>query len=290
VDIVREQDEVFAAHRSMVFAIAYEVLGTRADAEDVVQEAYLRWAGVDLSTVRDRRAYLATIATRTALNRARTVSRRREDYPGPWLPEPLVADRENPEQQLLMKEQLGYALSALLQQATPAQRAVFVLHDVFGLPYPVVAEAVGKTQGAVRQIAHRARARLTAANHSAATTDGSAHVLEAFLAAVVTGDLQALMDVLAPEVVLLSDGGGKVVAARKPITGAEAVAAFLLKVARNPVPQMRVDIDTLNGGLGVLIHAGDRLELTVAVSVDDQRRITGVYLVRNPDKLVRPAG
>ncbi|WP_238348559.1 RNA polymerase sigma factor SigJ [Ornithinimicrobium pratense] len=283
-----EQGELFTVHRSMVFAIAYEVLGTRADADDVVQETYLRWADVDISTVRDPRAYLATIATRTALNTVRTVSRRREAYPGTWLPEPLVSHHESPEQQLLMKEQLSYALSVLLQQATPEQRAVFMLHDVFGLPYPVIAKAVGKTQAAVRQIAHRARTRLTATDHAEGTTDDSAEVLEAFLAAVVTGDLQALMNVLAPQAVLLSDGGGKVVAALRPITGAEAVAAFLLKIARTPVPQMRVDIDTLNGGLGVLIRTGDRLELTVAVAVNDQRKITGVYLVRNPDKL-RPA-
>lgn len=285
---MREQDELFAAHRSMVFAIAYEILGTRADAEDVVQETYLRWADVDVSTVRDRRAYLATIATRTALNTVRTVTRRREDYPGPWLPEPLVTDHESPEHQLLVKEQLSYALSVLLQQATPEQRAVFMLHDVFGLPYPAIAEAVGKTQAAVRQIAHRARTRLTATDHGAVTSEDSAEVLQAFLAAVVTGDLQALMDALAPEAVLLSDGGGKVVAARKPIIGAEPIAAFLLKIARTPVPQMRVDIDTLNGDPGVLIHAGDRLELTMAVAVNDQRKITGVYLVRNPDKLLQP--
>ncbi|WP_137803236.1 RNA polymerase sigma factor SigJ [Kocuria sp. 2SI] len=285
---MREQDELFAAHRSMVFAIAYEILGTRADAENVVQETYLRWADVDVSTVRDGRAYLARIATHTALNTVRTVTRRREEYPGPWLPEPLVANHESPEHQLLVKEQLSYALSVLLQQATPEQRAVFMLHDVFGLPYPVIAEAVGKTQAAVRQIAHRARTRLTATDHGAVTSKDSTEVLQAFLAAVVTGDLQALMDVLAPEAVLLSDGGGKVVAARKPIIGAEPIAAFLLKIARTPVPQMRVDIDTLNGGPGVLIHAGDRLELTMAVAVNDQRKITGVYLVRNPDKLLQP--
>jgi RNA polymerase sigma-70 factor (ECF subfamily) len=283
-----EQDALFADHRSMVFAVAYQVLGTRADADDVVQETYLRWADVDLTSVRDPRAYLATIATRTALNRVRTVSRRRETYPGPWLPEPLVADHENPEQRLLMKEQLSYALSVLLQQATPEQRVVFVLHDIFGLPYPAVAEAVGKTQGAVRQVAHRARTRLGGTEHAEAPA--AAEVLEAFLAAVVTGDLQALVDVLAPGVVLLSDGGGKVVAALKPITGAQSVASFLLKIAQNPVPQVRVAVESLNGGLGVLIWSGDRLELTVALAVDGRRKVTGVYLVRNPDKLVPAAG
>ncbi len=284
--IITEQDELFALHRPMVFAIAYEILGTRPDTEDVVQEAYLRWTDVDPSTVRDSRSYLATIATRTALNAARTVTRRREDYPGPWLPEPLVADNESPEYQLLMKEQLSYALSVVLQQATPEQRAVFMLHDVFGLPYPVIADAVGKTQAAVRQTAHRARARLSATDHApAATSEDNLEVLQAFLAAAATGDLQALMDVLAPDAVLLSDGGGKVVAARKPIIGAEPIAAFLLKIAQTPVPQMRVGIGSLNGGHGVLIHAGDRLELTLAVAVNDQHKITGVYLVRNPDKL-----
>jgi RNA polymerase sigma-70 factor (ECF subfamily) len=285
-----DQDALFTEHRSMVFAVAYQVLGTRADADDVVQEAYLRWAEVDLSRVRDPRAYLAAIATRTALNRVRSVSRLRETYPGPWLPEPLVADHENPEQRLLMKEQLSYALSVLLQQATPEQRVVFVLHDVFGLPYPVVAEAVGKTQGSVRQIAHRARTRLSATDHAAGATGDGSEVLEAILAAVSTGDLQALMDVLAPDVVLLSDGGGKVVAALKPVTGAEPVAFFLLKIARNPVPQLRVAIDSLNGGLGVLIWSGDRLELTVALDVDERGKVTGVYLVRNPDKLARREG
>ncbi len=285
---MREQDELFAVHRPMVFAIAYEILGTRFDTEDAVQETYLRWADVDMAAVRDPRAYLATIAARTALNAVRTVTRRREDYPGPGLPEPLVADHESPEYQLLAKEQLSYALSVVLQQATPEQRAVFMLHDVFGLPYPVIADAVGKTQAAVRQSAHRARARLTATDSApGAASEDDLGVLQAFLAATATGDLQALMDVLAPDAVLLSDGGGKVVAARKPITGAGPVAAFLLKIAQTPVPQMRVGIDSLNGGYGVLIHAGNRLELTLAVAVDDQRRITGVYLVRNPDKLLQ---
>lgn len=281
-----QHDELFADHRAMIYAIAYEVLGTRADAEDIVQEVYLRWVDVDLTMVRDPRPYLATIATRTALNMIRTVARRREEYPGPWLPEPLVADHESPEHQLLVKEQLSYALSVLLQQTTPEQRAVFMLRDVFGLPYQDIAEAVGKTQLAVRQIAHRARGRLTATDLAATATPDGADALESFLAAVVSGDIQTLMDVLAPDVVLLSDGGGKVVAARKPISGAESVATFLLRIARTPLPQMRVNLGPLNGGTGVLIHAGNRLEMTMAVAVNDKHQITGVYLVRNPDKLL----
>ena len=281
-----DADDLFVAHRGMAFAIAYEILGTRADAEDVVQDVYLRWAEVDVATVRAPRAYLATTVTRTALNAVRTVSRRREDYPGPWLPEPLVGGHDGPEHQVLVKEELGYALSVLLQQATPEQRAVFMLHDVFGLPYPAVAVALGKTESAVRQIAHRARTRV--GDRTTAAGQDAAEVLEVFLAAVATGNLQALMDVLAPDAVLLSDGGGKVVAARRPVVGAEQVAAFLLAITRTPVPEVRVDVGTLNGGPGVLVYAGDRLELTLAVAVDDERRVTGVYLVRNPDKLLRP--
>lgn len=276
-------EEVFVAHRWMVFSVAYEVLGTRADAEDVLQEVYLRWRDVDLATVRSPRAYLATMATRAALNAVRTVARRREDYPGPWLPEPLVGGRGSPEEEVLVKEQLSYALSVLLQQATPEQRAVFVLHDVFDVPYPAVALALGKTEGAVRQIAHRARARV-AGRRETATAQG-ARVLEAFLSAVGTGDLQGLMDVLAPDAVLLSDGGGRVVAARRPVVGDEAVAGFLLAIARAPVPELRVEVTLLNGGPGALLYAGDRLELTVALAVDGRCRVTGVYLVRNPDKL-----
>ncbi|MHA7240339.1 RNA polymerase sigma factor SigJ [Arthrobacter sp. TMS1-12-1] len=283
-----EQDELFTAHRPMVFAIAYEILGTRADADDVVQDSYLRWAGVDATGVRDPRAYLATIATRTALNAIRTVSRRRESYPGPWLPEPLVAETDDPEHRLLLSEQLSYALSVVLLQATPEQRAVFMLHDVFGLPYPAVAEALGKSQAAVRQIAVRARARIGAADRPVAGTGDGAAALEAFRSAVGTGDLQALMDVLAPDAVLLSDGGGRVVAARKPILGASAIAGFLLKIARTLTPEARVDIGPLNGGQGILVRAGDRLELTVAVRVDGLGRISGIYLVRNPDKLGGP--
>lgn len=286
---IPDQDELFLAHRSMVFAIAYEILGSRADAEDVVQETYLRWAAVDGTTVRNARAYLATAAGHVALNHVRTVERRREDYPGPWLPEPLVPDDESPEHRLLVEEQLTYALSVVLQQGTPEQRAVFMLHDVFGLPYPDIAEAMGKTRTAVRQIAHRARTRLDAAFGTpvgvGTAEKDAAEVLDAFLAAVATGDLRALIDVLAPDAVLLSDGGGRVVAARKPILGAEAIARFLLGIARTPDPDLRAEIAPLNGGLGVLVHTGARLELTLAVAVDDRRRITGVYLVRNPDKL-----
>ncbi|WP_432523761.1 sigma-70 family RNA polymerase sigma factor [Kineococcus sp. SYSU DK006] len=279
-----QHDELFTLHRAVVFAVAYEVLGTRADADDVTQDTYLRWRGVDLQQVRDPRAYLATIAARTALNAVRRTARRREDYPGPWLPEPLVVD-EGPEQEFLRREQLSYAVTVLLQEARPEQRVVFMLHDVLELPYPAVAEALGKTQAAVRQIAHRTRTRLASARPAAGAAAEHEAVLSAFLAAVAGGDLQALLSLLAPDTVLVSDGGGKVVAARKPVLGADRVAAFLLAITATADPGTSAQVVGLNGGSGVLVHVGARVDLSLALGVDRRGRVDGVYLVRNPDKL-----
>ena len=279
----RQHDELFALHRGAVFAVAYEVLGTRVDADDVVQDTYLRWRGVDLTQVRDPRAYLATIAARTALNAVRRTARLREDYPGPWLPEPLIV-HEGPEEEFLRTERLGYAVSVLLQESGPEQRVVFMLHDVLQLPYPVIAETLGKTQAAVRQIAHRTRTRLASARPDAETTSGHEAVLAAFLAAVAGGDLQELLSLLAPEVVLVSDGGGKVVAARRPILGADRVAAFLLAIA-TAAPGTTARVAGLNGGHGLLVHVDGQIDLTVALGVDHLGKVDGVYLVRNPDKL-----
>ncbi|QGQ19291.1 sigma-70 family RNA polymerase sigma factor [Cellulomonas sp. JZ18] len=281
-------DALFAAHRATVVAVAYQVLGTRADAEDVAQDTYLRWREVDPATVHDPRAYLATMATRTALNAVRSRARRREEYPGPWLPEPVVAD--DPLRRLLVREQLTYALSVLLQDVPPEQRAALVLRDVLELPYATVARALDRSEEAVRQLVHRARARVRAAAGGPPRPAEDAAVLEAFVAAVAAGDAQRLVGLLAPDVVLVSDGGGKVSAARRPVHGADDVARFVLGVAAGAEAGLRVELGTVNGGPGVLVHAGARLELTVALGVDVHGRVTGVYLVRNPDKLGSAAG
>ncbi|WP_246036769.1 RNA polymerase sigma factor SigJ [Cellulomonas telluris] len=285
--VVRDGDAVFTAHRATVVAVAYQVLGTRADAEDVAQDTYLRWRDVDPGTVQDPRAYLATMAARGALNAVRARARRREEYPGPWLPEPVVTD--DPLRRLLVREQLTYALSVLLQDVAPEQRAALVLRDVLELPYAAVAAALDRSEEAVRQLVHRARSRVRAASGGPDRAPQDVAVLEAFVAAVAAGDPQRLVGLLAPEVVLVSDGGGKVSAARRPVHGAQDVARFVLGVAGRADAGTRVELGTVNGGPGVLVHAGSRLDLALALGVDAQGRVTGVYLVRNPDKLGAPA-
>src|SRR6202161_227866 len=201
-------DDPFITHRGLLFTVAYEMLGSATDAEDVVQETWLRWDGVDRTEVRDPRAYLVRIVTRQALNRLRTVSRRREDYPGEWLPEPLLTGPDMTDDADL-SENVSIALLTVLETLGPVERAVFVLHEVFETPYDEVAEVVAKTPAAVRQIAHRARAHV-AARRPRMQVDRAQQeeTFEKFMAAISTGDMQGLVEVLAPDVVLIADGGG----------------------------------------------------------------------------------
>jgi RNA polymerase sigma-70 factor (TIGR02957 family) len=277
-------DDAFARHRSLLFTVAYEMLGSAADAEDVVQETWLRWAGVDPAVVRDPRAYLVRILTRLALNRLRTLARRREEYVGEWLPEPLVttpdvaADVE-------LAESLSIAMLTVLETLGPAERAVFVLREVFDVPYDEIAEAVGKSPTAVRQIAHRAREHVAARRPrvSVSATEQQ-EALDRFLAAVRHGDLQGLLDVLAPDVVFVADGGGVVPAARRPVEGAERVAGLLIRGLRS------VDFEAaavwVNGSPAIRIDAGAGFNAAVSVAIEDGR-ITRIYVVANPQKLAR---
>ena len=220
-------EDPFVAHRSLLFTVAYEMLGSAADAEDVLQESWLRWADVDHSQVHDPRAYLVRVVTRQALNRLRTLSRSREEYVGEWLPEPLLTSPDVAEDAELAVN-VSIAMLTVLETLGPAERAVFVLHEVFETPYDEIAEVVGKTPAAVRQIAHRAREHV-AARRPRMQVDRAQQeaILEQFMAAVTSGDVQGLVEVLAPEVVLIADGGGLVRAARRPLVGAETVVAFL---------------------------------------------------------------
>src|ERR1700730_14806947 len=214
-------------HRNLLFTVAYEMLGSAADAEDVLQETWLRWAGVDLAVVRDQRAYLVRITTREALSRLRTLGRRKESYVGPWLPEPLLTSPDVAED-VELADSVSLAMLLVLETLAPAERAVFVLREVFDLGYDEIAEAVDKSPAAVRQIAHRARAHVAARRPrgvvSPAETRGA---LEAFQRAAETGDLQRLLDILAPDVVFLGDGGGVVQAVPAPVVGAARVARLL---------------------------------------------------------------
>jgi RNA polymerase sigma-70 factor (TIGR02957 family) len=274
-------DDPFVTHRSLLFTVAYEMLGSAADSEDVVQETWLRWAGVDQAEVRDPRAYLVRIATRQALNRLRSVSRRREEYVGDWLPEPLLTSPDVAEDAELA-ENVSIAMLTVLETLGPAERAVFVLREVFETPYPEIAQVVGKTPAAVRQIAHRARERV-AAQRPRMQVDRAQQqaAVEKFMAAVSTGDVQGLMEVLAPDVVVISDGGGRVAAARKPIAGAQKVAAVLAAAER--FPDFAATTAWLNGMPGARIYvAGAATAVSLAV---EDGRITRIYAIRNPDKL-----
>ena len=275
-------DDVFACFRSLLFTVAYEMLGSAADAEDVVQETWLRWADVDHAVVRDPRAYLIRIVTRQALNRLRTLARRREDYVGEWLPEPLVTSPDVAAD-VELAESVSIAMLTVLETLAPAERAVFVLREVFDTPYDEIAEAVGKSPAAVRQIAHRARDHVAARRpRVAVSSTEQQQVVDRFLAAVREGDLQGLLDVLAPDVVIVADGGGLVAAARHPIEGAQPVAAFLLTGARRAA--FELSAVWLNGAPAARIEIGGTLDTAVSLAVEDGR-VTRIYAIRNPHKL-----
>ncbi|GMA19867.1 sigma-70 family RNA polymerase sigma factor [Arsenicicoccus piscis] len=204
----RDPTDPYLAHRSLLFTVAYEMLGSAADAEDVLQEVWLRWKPVDLTTIRDPRAYLVQVTTRLALNQIRTLARRRETYVGPWLPEPLLTAPDVAED-VALADSVSTAMLLVLETLGPTERAVFVLREVFDLPYDEIATAVDKSPAAVRQIAHRARGHVHARRPRGVVEGASQEqVMERFVAAVATGDLQGLMDVLAPDVVLITDGEG----------------------------------------------------------------------------------
>ena len=277
-------DDPFALHRSLLFTVAYEMLGSAADAEDVVQETWLRWADVDHAVVRDPRAYLVRIVTRQALNRLRTVARRREEYVGEWLPEPLLTSPDVAAD-VELADSLSIAMLTVLETLAPAERAVFVLREVFDTPYDEIAEAVGKSPAAVRQIAHRARDHVAARRpRMPVSSTEQQQAVDRFLAAIRHGDLQGLLDVLAPDVVAISDGGGLVAAARHPIKGAERVAGFLIGAAR--IADFEVKPVWLNGSPALRIDIGGEVNTAVSLTVENGR-ITRIYAIRNPHKLAR---
>jgi RNA polymerase sigma-70 factor (TIGR02957 family) len=274
-------DDPFVSHRGLLFTVAYEMLGSAVDAEDIVQETWLRWAKVDQAEVRDPRAYLVRIVTRQALNRLRTLSRLREDYVGEWLPEPLLTSPDVADDAELAVN-VSIAMLTVLETLGPAERAVFVLHEVFETPYEAIAEVVGKTPAAVRQIAHRAREHVAARRPRMQVDRGQQEAtLEKFMAAVTSGDVQGLVEVLARDVVLIADGGGLVAAARRPLTGAKTVVAFLARVA--DLSELVATTAWLNGMPGARFDVGD--DVTAVSLVIEDGLVTRIYAIRNPRKL-----
>jgi len=282
-------DDPFVAHRGLLFTVAYEMLGSAADAEDVVQETWLRWDAIGevaRADVRDPRAFLVRMVTRKALDRLRSNARRREEYVGEWLPEPLLTAPDVAED-VELAESVSIAMLTVLETLTPTERAVFVLREVFDTPYEEIAEAVGKSAAAVRQLAHRAREHVAARRPrmEVSRTEQQA-VVERFVAAVTQGDLQGLLDVLAPDVVLVADGGGVVQAVINPVIGAKKVANLL-----RPFNQLAPDAEILplllNGALGVrIVGTVDGADTAISFVVEDGR-ISRIYAIRNPAKLGR---
>jgi RNA polymerase sigma-70 factor (TIGR02957 family) len=278
-------DDPFLAHRSLLFTVAYEMLGSAADADDVVQETWLRWADVDQAEVRDPRAYLVRIVTRQALNRLRSVARRREDYVGEWLPEPLLTSPDVAED-VELAESVSIAMLTVLETLGPTERAVLVLHEVFDVPYDEIAEAVGKSSVAVRQIAHRAREHVAARRpRIAVSRTEQEHVVERFRAALTGGDLRGLLDVLAPDVVVVADGGGLAPASRRPIIGRERVVSYLSRFPEF-VPDVEITTPLVNGAVAMRIDPGGAFDTAITFVVEGGR-ISRMYAMRNPHKLGR---
>lgn len=283
-------EDVFSEHRPLLFTIAYEMLGSASDAEDVLQESYLRWSAVDPAEVEHPRAYLVRVVTRQALNHLRAVRARREEYVGTWLPEPI---RTGPgvSEDAVLAESVSMAMMLVLETLNPTERAVFVLHDVFGYTHGEIAASIGKAEATVRQIAHRARRHVHARRRrfEPDSADGR-EVVRRFLRAAATGEIGALMDLLAPDVVVLADGGGKVRTVRRPVQGRDDVARFVLGVTRTGTSTARFEHVTCNGMPAARFpedgEAAGEAGWLLAFEIHDGR-ITGLYGMRNPDKLHR---
>jgi RNA polymerase sigma-70 factor (TIGR02957 family) len=282
--------EVFEANRELLFAVAYRMLGTVADAEDTVQDAWLRWSAAPRCDIAEPRAYLARTVTNIALNRLRSARARREAYVGSWLPEPLLTSGPDAADRAELAESVSLAMLVVLESLTPEERAVFVLHEVFGFPHAEIAAAIGRSDASVRQLMHRAREHVQARRPRFDVDAGQQReVTQRFLAAAAGGDIDQLMTVLAPDVTLIPDGGGKAQAPRRPITGAAKVARFLAAISARPYmgidpSDMTLELAEINGALGALITAGGK-PITAVTTVVAGGQITAIHLVANPDKL-----
>jgi len=278
--------ERFTLLRPLLFTIAYEILGTATESEDVLQESYLRWAEVDLTTVQDTKAYLAQLVTRQALNALRAQARRREEYVGPWLPEPLLVDTADASTDVVLAESVSMAMLVVLETLSPDERAVFVLREVFGFSHDEIASAIGKSSASVRQLAHRAREHVQARRKRFDPVDPklSMELTTQFFATAATGDVDALIALLAPDVTWTADSAGKVSAARRPIVGADKVARLILGLLRFAGEEGRVEPAFYNGAPALVLYLGDSLEGVISVELTDGK-ISHFYAMRNPEKL-----
>jgi RNA polymerase sigma-70 factor (ECF subfamily) len=287
VEPVDSPEDPFVTHRGLLFTVAYEMLGSAADAEDVLQESWLRWDARNETTgdrdeVRDPRAYLVRIVTRQSLNRLRTLQRQRETYVGPWLPEPLITAPDVLED-VELAESVSFAMLLVLETLSPLERAAFVLREVFGFEYDEIADATDRTPAAIRQLVARARNHVQARRPRFERPREIEEITARFFAAAADGEIQPLLDLLAPDVVLLSDGGGKKQAALRPLHGADKVARWIIGVTRK-TPVVDAKWVVANGNVSLLLYADGELDSAGTVYAVDGK-ITEIYLVRNPDKL-----
>jgi len=276
---------VFTEHRPALFGIAYRMLGSVADAEDVLQDAWLKWSSVASGSVESPRAYLARTVTNLSVNRLTSAAKRREAYVGPWLPEPLVtaADAASEAERT---EAVSLAMLVVLQTLSPLERAVFVLREVFGFSFGEIAGMLGRTEVSVRQVGSRARSHVQARRpRFDAPAETRRRVTDEFLSACVGGDLNKMMELLAPDVTAWTDGGGKVRAALRPLHGADRVARWLLGVVRLPLPEPATRQVTVNGQPGLLVTSAGAPDSVIAADLGPDGRITAIRLIRNPDKL-----
>jgi RNA polymerase sigma-70 factor (ECF subfamily) len=281
--------DVFEEHRPLLMGVAYRMLGRVADAEDVVQDAWLRWSAADRADVREPRAYLVRVTTRLALDRLARIKTRNEAYVGPWLPEPYVTDFgdtvQDTAERAVLADSVSLAVLVVLESLSPLERAVFVLREAFGYPYAEIGAVLDRTEAAVRQLAGRAR-RHVEERRPRYTVDPlqRRELTERFLAAAAEGDLESLMALLAPDARLVGDSGGKAKAPLRVLESADHVGRFLLGVARKGIAEMSVRFVELNGGFAVLVLSGDKPDAVFQVDVAEGR-IQAVYVIRNPDKL-----
>jgi RNA polymerase sigma-70 factor (ECF subfamily) len=278
--------QIFEAHRAKLFGLAYRMLGVRAEAEDVLQDAYLRWKDVDPGELRSAEAWLTTSVARLSIDRLRKLKTERESYFGPWLPEPLAEqDLRTPELAAELEDDISIAFMTLLEALAPEERAAFVLHDVLDDDYVDIAEALGKTEAACRQLVHRARERVTSKRRRFQVDEATRRrMLERFIAIAAKGDRKEIVQLFAEDAVLTSDGGGKARAVFRPLFGAERISYLYYVIARNLPPEVEIRIITVNGELGIGYYWNGALSSLVALETDGER-IHSLYTIRNPDKL-----
>jgi RNA polymerase sigma-70 factor (ECF subfamily) len=286
------RDDAFEAHRGHLMALAYRMTGSVADAEDIVQEAYLRWERADRGSVREPRAFLSKTVTRLCLDSLKSARARRESYVGPWLPEPVLGEGAMAVDDATgLAQDISMALMMALERLSPSERAAFLLHDVFDSSYAEVAAALGREEAACRQLVSRARGHVKAARPRYATSmEEHTQLVRAFGAAVLTGDIDGLQRILADDAVLYPDGGGRVLSALRPIYGSDRVARFFFGVLKKFPLGTSAEVleEMVNGAPGFYIEEDGQPVQTISFDIHDGR-ITSIYVVRNPDKLARLA-